>query len=467
MAHFVSTTGMFRSVAMGWPVHPSVATEPVSNLSIPKGPHFQSTFETSMPCGEVRRLFEGENPAPRRDLLGALAVTSLLGGASTLVFSQGPSQRFLAAAGDWTDGNALLLITGLSIVAVAGFLIVRAVRPSKPPTAESAPGPTEPSVAAPRPRKTERLRRTLPLPPEPQPCAPTQELALGLAPLSSLHGVETGPIAVAAPLPTAVSGPGDLTSKYESGAVQTAMPDDPTRSEGVPLPARSGDTERLVEGEAAPKIAWQGPGTEPIIVRRKTEPLIEAVPATLATPRKDEFAIEAPVWAPGDHLEFLRALRGPKWRGLVKPEILESAVRFLEQGGSGAGTGPSETAIVVAYLRLSRLGIAAPFDLERELGLLRQRPESSERIFETELGELRALLDVEPLETNRAVVRAVLKKAEGDIRWLHDPMNRVLHLLCRKRAGDLRPDVLRKYLFDIPSHWKLFCSPDSLRKVLF
>jgi hypothetical protein len=279
-----------------------------------------------------------------------------------------------------------------------------------------------------------------------QPCAPTQELALGPVPLPSLHDAETGPV---------------------SGAVQTAMPDDPTRSEGAPLPARSGDTERLVEGEAAPKTAWQGPGTEPIVVRRKTEPLIEAVPAVSRAPQKLDFRIEPSLWGLGDKLDFLRSFRGPKGRGLIKPEVLESAIRILEGSTPPAGTDLAEATAVVAYLRLIRMGIASPFDLEREISLLRQRPESRERIFAMELRELRALLDVEPLETNRAVLLFVLEKAELDIVWLHDPMNRVLHLLCRKRAGSLRPDILRKYPFDILAHWKLFCSADSPRKVLF
>jgi hypothetical protein len=348
------------------------------------------------------------------------------------------------------------------MVAAVALVVAKMVRSSQRPDIEgkSLPRQEIPAPVSPPRHRTERLRRTQPLP---EPNAPTEEWREAIAPLTmisiveTIHDVPTGPLILSAPPPAA-------------GAVETAMPDDPTKGhavpapieEGVPHPTERGTTIKIIEGEVAPKTVWQGTGTEPIIIRRKTERIPEDVVAAAAGLKVSEPSIVTPDWAAdlerrrAEYAAYLLQFQGPRGRGLIKADVLESAIRFLERDFSSSAAGCGESFLVLSYLRLSQMGISSPFDLDREIGVLMRKPEPG--ILDLELNELRELLKAEPLETNRVAVRYVLDKSKQDIRWLLEPANRVLHLLCRKRADIAfrkgSSERFAKYPLDILSYWK-------------
>ncbi|HSA58477.1 MAG TPA: hypothetical protein VLJ37_02175 [bacterium] len=288
--------------------------------------------------------------------------------------------------------------------------------------------------------------------------------------------MDTGPIRVQGIIPAFPTGPTDLTVKHVSGMVETAAPDDLTKGhpieEAAPRVAQSGSTERIEENAPAlPMAVLTGNGTERLV--EKTEKL-EVETLADASPKK--LVLDYPSWAfvlpytvrDANPLErakreeslrrkrdFLIQFQGPRGRGLIDEKLLQSAIGFLE----GAPASPdlsAEVSLILSYLGLSRMGLWRPFGLDREIDLMSRHPESLPLVLEMELKELRELLEIEPSDSNRQVIRHVLKEAGENVFWLMHPPNRVLHLLCRKRAETHSTD-LKTYPFDILSFWKRFC----------
>ncbi len=434
-------------------------------------------------CGEIQRRPDAEGFSGNSTSLILSAATAFGLGAAAF-FSQEISPSVPASFHIGSEESIGLLLLALSLLTIMGLVFARSRNSSQKPDIDpSAKTPSQPLR-----HPTMKLRRTLRDLGSDKTCVPEY--------IPSLYEAETGPKALGIPPPPAPPPSEDLTLKQTAGAVRTAMPDEPTMGheisapvaliddsnrpipvdvettkrleEAAPRPAQMGNTERIIDASAVPQAVWQGNGTERLI--EKTERLpVDAV--TAASPPVFELTLDAPGWAvvsPHDEekrklqRDFLIQFRGPKGRSVIAEETLESAIRFLEKDHWSSRIQPDEVTLILSYLRLCRM-IREPFDLNRELGMIRRSPESTAILLESELNELRELLKVEPSESNQAVIRYVLNQSKEDIRWLLDPINRALHLLCRKRTDIARQkngtELLARYSFDILSFWKRFCQP--------
>jgi len=279
----------------------------------------------------------------------------------------------------------------------------------------------------------------------------------------SIHDADTGPISLKDAGPAFVAGAADLTIKQASGTVETAAPDDPTKGhpieEASPRVAQSGFTERIEENApAVPMAVLTGNGTERLVEKTERLEIEVAAPSS-----HQELVLDEPVWT---HVleenrkrqrDFLVQFQGPRGRSLIGETLLQSAIGFLERFGVSSDLNAPEVSLILSYLGLSRMGLWRPFDLDREIDLMRRHPASLPPVLESEIKELRELLAIEPSESNRQVLRHVLKEAGENVFWLMHPTNRILHLLCRKRADNKDPEALRRYPLDLLSTWGRFC----------